>query len=135
MTLQDLTDIRNGGGKIVAPPQGGPREYPFLSIRLLLLGTFEYCDEFGGCHCKELDLDYDKLTKTFTPGPQYTDFDCNLGPITDVPYRFRNVAVQILPRCEQPGEQEQAQREADQSAGRIFPAATPTSSPSTSTLR
>jgi hypothetical protein len=118
MTPQDLTDILNGGGKIVVPAQG-PRQYPFLSIRLL--GTFEYCDEFGGYHCNELDLKYDKGTKTFAANPQYMDVDCRIGPISHMPYRTRNVAVKILRRCEQPDEQDQAQREADQSAGKIFP--------------
>lgn len=122
MTPQDLTDIQNGGGKIVVPAHG-PRQYPFLSLRLF--GTYEYCDEFGGYHCNELDLIYDKDTKTFDPGPQYMDADCNLGPITHVPYRFGSVAASIQKRCEQPVEQEQAQREADQSAGKIFPVAPP----------
>ena len=120
MSPRDLTDILNGGGKIVVPAQGGPKQYPFLSIRLL--GTFEYCDEFGGYHCNEVDLKYDKGTKTFAANPQCMDVDCRIGPITQMPYRTRNVAVEILHRCEQPDEQDQAQREADQSAGKIIPA-------------
>ncbi len=108
---------------MVAPAQGGPRQYPFLGIRLL--GTFEYCDEFGGYHCNELDLKYDKGTKTFAANLQYMDVDCRLGPITHMRSRTRNVTVQILYRCEQPDEQDQAQREADQNAGKKLRAATP----------
>jgi hypothetical protein len=123
MSPQDRTDIQNGGGKIVVPVQGGTKQYPFLTIRLF--GTFEYCDEFGGYHCNELDLIYDKDTKTFGPGSQNMDVDCNLGPVTHVPYRYKSVAARILTRCEQPAEEEQAQREADQNAGKKFPVATP----------
>lgn len=88
-----------------------------------VLGTFEYCDEFGGYHCNEIDLTYDKSAQTFASG-WYMDIDCGLGPV--VPHGWRSEAVRVLTRCEQPSEQNQAQKEADQNAGKIFfPASTP----------
>jgi hypothetical protein len=84
-----------------------------------LVGTFEYCDEFGGYHCNEIDLAYDKLNKTFVRD-RYMDVDCGLGPV--VPRGWRSEAMRVLTRREQPSEQDQAQREADQNAGKIFPA-------------
>jgi hypothetical protein len=132
LTPEVVTNIQNVGGQVIQPIQG-PTQWP---SSITVFGTFEYCDEFGGYHCNELDLIYDASTKKFVPGSQFMDFDCNLGPITEAPYRTRNVSVQILSRCEQPGEQEQAQREADQSEGKIFtpeptpiPQSTPTAKP------
>jgi hypothetical protein len=124
MNPQDRTDILNGGGKIVVPAQGGTTQYPFLTI--MLLGTFEYCDEFGGYHCKELDLIYNKDNKTFGPSSSPNmDADCNLGPITHVPYRLGSAAATILTRCEQPAEEDQAQQKANQNAGKTFPVTRP----------
>jgi hypothetical protein len=114
MTHEDLTGV--------LPP--GERMLGVIS----LLGTFEYCDEFGAYHCTELDLVYNRSKKRFESGP-HMEFDCNLGPVTSVPYMYgreRKYAVRILRRCEQLNEQEQSQREADKSAGKIIFLAPPT---------
>jgi hypothetical protein len=70
-------------------------------MSLDVLGSFEYCDEFGTYHCTGFRTQYDPTLNRFFPTDFGSDVGCPIGDISD-PDPL-NIA---LPRCPQPGDRE-----------------------------
>jgi hypothetical protein len=84
-------------------------------------GDYEYCDEFGGYHCRMLQFDYHISPQMAFVPSTFMDMDCLPKPVVppDEP-----ASVKVLRRCRQPEEEKESEKYADSNAGKVFPAHT-----------
>ena len=83
-----------------------------------IYGNYQYCDEFGGYHCRTLQFDYEVSPRAGFVPSSFMDMNCFDQPV--VPPK-EPTAVKVLKRCIQPEEQKQAEAYADSNAGKAFP--------------
>jgi hypothetical protein len=81
-------------------------------------GNYQYCDEFGGYHCRMLSFRYQTSPRSGFVPSSFTDMDCHTPPV--VPPK-EPAPVKVLTRCAQPEEEDSAQAYADSNAGKVFP--------------
>lgn len=88
---------------------------------LTIWGNYEYCDEFGGYHCRMLQFDYQITPKAGFVPSSFTDMNCFTQPAVppDEP-----APMKVLTRCRDLEEQKKDQAYADSNAGKVFPAHT-----------